>query len=164
MTRCQRLEESRNNLIARSGQAETHRPQAWQFCASTANAWRFPWTQALSRAPSGIACLSRPLSWRISKTLYGQTSTQSSFPSQRDRSITGTNAPGSCLQSETAEVAMRSSALYESNVRAVLMFRSQRPEKRIFGAGRCSSQVAPQFPDDVRLTRGGSPDRWAAMK
>jgi hypothetical protein len=152
MTPCQSLCEGRKSLIARSGQAETHRPQAWQFCASTANAWRFPWTQALSRAPSGIACLSRSLSRRISKTPYGQTSTQSSFPSQRDRFITGTNTPGSCLQSETAEVAMRSSGLYREQYSRRRKISLSVAQEGDFRDGTCRLQAAPQFSADVRLT------------
>jgi hypothetical protein len=128
-----KVHESRDSLIARSGQAETHKPQAWQFCALTANAWRLPWTQALSRAPGRRARLSLSLSRRISKTLYGHTCTQSSFPSQRERSITGTNLPASCLQSGTVEVSMRSSGIPVSNIRAVLKFRSQRLNRLILG-------------------------------
>jgi hypothetical protein len=47
----------------------------------------------LKRDKNGIALLSAWLSVRISKTLQGQTATQSALPSQRLRSMTGTNLP-----------------------------------------------------------------------
>ncbi len=80
-------------LIAFSGQAVTHRRQAWQSGPLTTNACLPPWAQALSfpRHVSALRC--SLLKTSIRNTRKGQTRTQSALPSQRFRSMTGTTAP-----------------------------------------------------------------------
>jgi hypothetical protein len=78
------------NVIACSGQAVMQWPQAWQSLDRTAKACRLPWMRDLKREKSGIAALSASLRICISKTSHGHAATQSSLPSQRLRSITGT--------------------------------------------------------------------------
>jgi hypothetical protein len=80
--------------IASSGQASTQSWQAWQAEGAVTNACRPPCAQAFMRPIHESAERSAFESVPIVKTSYGHTRTQSSFPSQRFRSMTGATVPG----------------------------------------------------------------------
>jgi hypothetical protein len=86
--------ETRASLIAFSGHATTHFPHAWQAEARGVYAVLRPWAILLSFPIMPSSAKSWSSIRRTSKTLNGQTRTQSDFPSHRERSMTGANSPG----------------------------------------------------------------------
>jgi hypothetical protein len=96
--------------MALSGQADTHNPQASHAPAFGVNACFQPCAIPLSlpfrESPPRSDFGSTP----ITKTPLGQTDTQSDFPSQRLRSISGAIVPGGCLQVGLADLFMTSQA------------------------------------------------------
>lgn len=88
----------RANVMARSGHAVTHAPQARQASAFGVKAVLRPWAQSLNLTSKGMAenCSSgmRPMS----NTSNGQATAQSPLPSQRSGSTIGLKTPGSALQ------------------------------------------------------------------
>ena len=85
--------------MACSGQATTHRPQAWQASARGVCAMRLPCAHSFKRFITGNARYTASSMAPISNTSYGQTSAQSALPSQRRKSTTGAKVPGAALHS-----------------------------------------------------------------
>ena len=88
----------RASVIASSGHAATHSPQAWHASARTAYALFLPCAHTFAFASSGSAAQSAASIVRTSKTSYGHTATHSALASHRDRLTTGRNAPAAALQ------------------------------------------------------------------
>jgi hypothetical protein len=86
-------------VIARSGQAVTHRPQPRQASAAVTNACCPLCTKTLIRAFQLKALRSSAVSLRIVNTSTGHTCTHGPAPSQRSALITGMSLPSGCLKS-----------------------------------------------------------------
>lgn len=84
--------------MAFSGQAGMQRPQAWQASGWITKDCLPPWAQTLRRTRQERFFRSSSVRERISKTSYGQTSTQGPLFSQRWESTTGIKRPGSASQ------------------------------------------------------------------
>ena len=101
------LAHARARRMAFSGQASTHRPQARQSAARTANACLPPCASVFSQPIQDCAERSAALSLPSSKTSYGHTSTQSALASQRSRSITGRSRPAASSQRSGGRIRVR---------------------------------------------------------
>jgi len=82
------------SMIACSGHATTHKPQARHASLLGVSAVFRPWTSDLSFAPSESCAKSSELMTPSANTSYGHTSIQSALPSHRARSTRGEKMPG----------------------------------------------------------------------
>jgi len=82
------------SMIACSGHATTHKPQARHASLLGVSAVFRPWTSDLSFAPSESCAKSSELMTPSANTSYGHTSIQSALPSHRARFTRGEKVPG----------------------------------------------------------------------